>query len=63
MGSSRTMDLFRSVPLAPPRVFLVHNYVRAVCKPQPDGAIGGGQTANRGLDPLIYHDHAQTGLI
>ena len=60
---SRTVDPFRSVPLALPKVFSVHNYVHVVHKPQPGRAIGGGRTANQGLDPLIYHNYAQTGLV
>ena len=63
MGSSRIMDIFCSVPPVPPKVFLVRTYVRAVRKPQPDGAIGGGRTANQGLDPLIYNYYARTGLV
>ena len=39
IGSSRTMDLFGSVPPAPPKVFLVCNYVRVVYKLQPGRAI------------------------
>ena len=57
------MDPFRSVPPAPPRVFLVRSYVRVVHKLQPDGAIGGGRTANQGLDLLIYRNYAWTRLI
>ena len=57
------MDLFYSVPPVPPRVFLVRSYVRAVRKPQPDGAIGGTRTANQGPDPSSYRSDAWTRLI
>ena len=57
------MDLFRGVPPVPPRVFLVCSYVRVVRNPQPDGAIGGGRTANQGPDLLIDRNYARTGLV
>ena len=41
IGSSRTIDLFCSVPSTLPKVFEVRNYARAVRMPQPYGAIGG----------------------
>lgn len=57
------MDLFCIVPPVPHMVFLVRNYVRAVRKTRPGGAIGGGRTANQGPDPLTYRYYARTGFV
>ena len=60
---SHVMDLFRRVPPALPKVFLVRNYVCAVHKLRPDGAVGGGRTANQCSDPLIFRYYAWTKLV